>query len=76
MAIATAELEQQYIVQFGPDVEWSESIIESIAPVPPEVRRKEVVGVRAMYARLAREYEAEPTVSDHGGGVPGDRFPL
>ena len=32
--------------------------------------------VRALYARLAREYEAEPTVPDHGGGLPGDRFPL
>lgn len=77
MAMATAELEQQHIVQFGPDVKWFESIIESIAPVLPEARRsKEFVGVRAMYARLAREYEAEPTVPDHGGGVPGDRFPL
>lgn len=32
--------------------------------------------VRAMYSRLAREYEAEPTVPDRGGGVVGDRYPL
>lgn len=31
-------------------------------------------GVRAMYKRLAAEYDARPTVPDHGGGVPGDRY--
>jgi len=30
--------------------------------------------VRAMYTRLAADHEAEPTVPDHGGGVPGDRL--
>lgn len=30
-------------------------------------------GVRAMYARLAHEYQAEPTVPDCGGGVIDDR---
>lgn len=33
-------------------------------------------GVRAMYKRLAREYEARPIVPDHGGGVKGDRYPF
>ena len=33
-------------------------------------------GVRAMYARLAREYDAELPVRDRRGGAPGDRFPL
>jgi hypothetical protein len=32
--------------------------------------------VRAMYARLAGEYENEPTVPDRRGGVVGDRYPL
>lgn len=34
------------------------------------------VPVTEMYERLAREYEAEPTVPDRGGGVSGDRYPL
>ena len=36
----------------------------------------EILGIRDTYARLARDYEAEPTVPDHDGGVPGDRYPL
>lgn len=77
---AMADFEHQKIdLQFGPNVVWSESIdMTWIVPNPvvaPEGPRPEP-GVRAMYARLARAYEAEPMVPDHGGGVPGDRFPL
>lgn len=32
--------------------------------------------VRAMYRRMAAAYNAQPTVPDYGGGVPGDRYPL
>lgn len=32
--------------------------------------------MRRLYARLAAEHEKMPTVPDHGGGVPGDRFDL
>lgn len=31
---------------------------------------------RAMYKRLAQQHEAEPTVSDRRGGVPGDQYKL
>lgn len=79
MVMATADLGQQRSdLQFGPYVEWSESIVILSMPPVGEARRSKVVevGVRAMYARLASDYEAEPTVPDHGGGVPGDRYPL
>jgi len=38
--------------------------------------REEEGGVRALYARLAKEYEAEPIVPDRGGGLPEDRYSL
>jgi hypothetical protein len=49
-------------------------------PVDPESNvetgsdEDEESGVRALYKRLAREYEKHPIVPDHGGGVPGDRY--
>jgi hypothetical protein len=59
---------------------------ESVTPEPgdknsplDEAENKEGFddeGVRAMYKRLARAYEAEPTVPDCGGGVPGDLYEL
>ena len=66
---AIAFEEQRSDFQFGPDVKWSE------LPVPFRPRVEDA-GVRAMYARLARDYEAEPTVPDLGGGVPGDLYQL
>ena len=35
-----------------------------------------VTGVRALYARLAAAYEAEPITPKRGCGAPGDRYPL
>lgn len=32
--------------------------------------------IRALYARLAKAYEARPFVPDRGGGISGDLFPL
>jgi hypothetical protein len=68
--VAMAFEEQRSDLQFGPDVKWSEWV------VPPSPITVEEDGVRAMYARLASEHRAEPTVPDLGGGVPGDRYPL
>lgn len=43
----------------------------ALAPAPSELK------VRALYSRLAKEYEeTEPIVPDHGGGVPGDLYDL
>jgi hypothetical protein len=36
----------------------------------------ELSPLRAMYRRLAREYEKWPTVPDCRGGVKGDRYPF
>jgi hypothetical protein len=48
---------------------------ETLDPARPD--RDSEMAVRALYARLAREYEEkEPIVRDHGGGLPGDRYPF
>ncbi|MGD0863755.1 MAG: hypothetical protein ABSA21_13540 [Candidatus Limnocylindrales bacterium] len=61
--------EQRSDFQFGPYVVWSEF-------VPLWSIEVEEVGVRAMYGRLAAAHDAEPTVPDLGGGVPGDLYQL
>lgn len=83
MAIETAELEQQHVnLQFGPNVMWFDlgmtdpRSAQWVVPDQVLVPRNRPTGVRAMYARLAREYEMEPTVPDRRGGVAGDLFPF
>lgn len=44
--------------------------VESLASTP------QPTGVRALYARLAEAYEAEPVVENRRGGAPGDPYPL
>lgn len=65
-------------IQFGPRLEWSESFVTVSMTSASEARSSSDTGsgVRAMYARLASAYRAEPTVPDHGGGVSGDKYPL
>lgn len=77
--LATAELEPQNIdLQFGPNVRWSKFVtLASVIDAPSASETAAPTsGVRAMYARLAQSYDAEPTVPDRRGGVPGDLFPL
>jgi hypothetical protein len=78
VVMATADREAQRTdLQFGPQVSWSESVVSVwVLPTSDAEPSDQSGGVRAMYARLARAYDAEPTVPDHRGGVPGDRFPL
>lgn len=85
MATATAQLEQGYVdLQFGPNVMWSDlsaSDAQINWVVPAQAVRRSTVdpeaGVRALYARLSREYEEmEPGVPDRRGGVEGDLFPF
>lgn len=41
----------------------------------PDTHHHSLDPMRAMYARLAAQYRARPTVPDRGGGVEGDRYP-
>jgi hypothetical protein len=82
VTLATAEAEQQRLdVQFG-GLFGSDTLAVWFDSEPPSPTATPVAlpdadsPVRAMYARLAEAYEAEPAVSDHGGGVQGDRFPI
>ena len=43
---------------------------------PETLDTEQLSPVRAMYARLAKQYDARPTVPDCGGGVKGDRYPF
>jgi hypothetical protein len=70
VAMVVGVEEQRRAFQFGPDVNW----VELDAPAWP--MSAEEAGVRAMYARLARAYEAEPTVPNRNGGAPGDLYQL
>jgi hypothetical protein len=85
--MATADLgEQRSDLQFGAPVTWFErmedwaavrAISEWAAETAPERETGTDDGpVRALYARLASNYEAERTVPDLGGGVPEDRYSL
>ena len=89
MVMATADTEQQRSdLQFGPSVTWYDLSapawavpdIEALGSKAAVPRAQDQVGpeegLRAMYARLAREYLTEPAVPDAGGGVPGDRYEL
>ncbi|MGH2406454.1 MAG: hypothetical protein ACRDF7_00055 [Candidatus Limnocylindrales bacterium] len=75
----TAELAQQRSdIQVGTGVRWSTSFdLENTFVARVFEHRPEPTddsGLRALYARLAAEYEAEPTVPDHGGGLAEDRY--
>jgi hypothetical protein len=88
---APAYIEQPRIgavgFQFSSNVDWMELPItqppvafESSAllasPVEALGSASHPAGVRALYARLAEAYEAEPVVKDRRGGAPGDPYPL
>jgi hypothetical protein len=70
VAMVAGVEEQRNAFQFGPDVKWVE------LDAPARTMSAEEAGMRAMYARLARAHEAEPTVPDLGGGAPGDLYQL
>ncbi len=57
---------------------WFESFTAlHIPPAAPNARYQNAEsGAIGMYARLAREYDAEPAVRDRRGGAPGDRYRL
>jgi hypothetical protein len=88
VTMSAATVEQQHVdLQFGPNVLWMDvgEISTSARQlglwrVPPGAIEaptdSPLRGVRAMYARLAQEYERELPVSDHRGGVEGDLFPF
>ena len=77
----SAEADEALAELFGPESAASGATSEAGGPSAPELVTPAaavpaVSPVRDLYAKLAREYEARPTVPDLGGGVPGDRFPL
>lgn len=49
---------------------------DSKVPLCADCTPGELTGVRALYRRLAAEYERQPTVPDRRGGVVGDRYPF
>ena len=53
---------------------WPDDTAQRVAALA-ELAAPDESPLRAMYQRLAAEYELEPTVPDHGGGVKGDRYP-
>lgn len=51
----------------------SVSVIQ--APTLIQAPAEQAGSLRAMYSRLARQYDARPRVPDFGGGLPGELNP-
>jgi hypothetical protein len=71
MALAT-ELDYIDLKLVGDSVTWT---YEVVADVSVAVSAKAPT-MRSMYSRLARQYDARPSVRNTGGGLPGDLTPL
>jgi hypothetical protein len=71
MALATT-LDYIDLKLVGDRVTWTYEVVTDLSVV---VSTKNPT-VRSMYSRLARQYDARPSVRNSGGGLPGDLIPL
>lgn len=63
--------------QFSTNVDWQELPIgQPTAAFESPAATPQPTGVRALYARLAEAYEAEPPTEHRRSGTAGDPYPL